>query len=64
MVGRDPVRPNALGVITGEVGLGKTVTIRAAPAELECMATEQGRLDILVNYFWGGELFFEWDTPV
>ena len=25
---------------------------------------EQGRLDILVNDIWGGELLFEWDKPV
>jgi NAD(P)-dependent dehydrogenase (short-subunit alcohol dehydrogenase family) len=26
--------------------------------------TEQGRLDILVNDIWGGELLFEWNKPV
>ncbi|MPY51261.1 SDR family oxidoreductase, partial [Streptomyces acidicola] len=25
---------------------------------------EQGRLDVLVNDIWGGELLFAWDTPV
>ncbi|MGY1602697.1 SDR family oxidoreductase [Geodermatophilus sp. SYSU D00815] len=25
---------------------------------------EQGRLDVLVNDVWGGELLFEWDTPL
>jgi NAD(P)-dependent dehydrogenase (short-subunit alcohol dehydrogenase family) len=25
---------------------------------------ENGRLDVLVNDIWGGELLFEWDTPV
>ena len=25
---------------------------------------EHGRLDVLVNDIWGGELLFEWDTPV
>jgi NAD(P)-dependent dehydrogenase (short-subunit alcohol dehydrogenase family) len=25
---------------------------------------EHGRLDLLVNDIWGGELFVEWDTPV
>jgi NAD(P)-dependent dehydrogenase (short-subunit alcohol dehydrogenase family) len=25
---------------------------------------EQGRLDVLVNDIWGGELLFEWNTPV
>jgi NAD(P)-dependent dehydrogenase (short-subunit alcohol dehydrogenase family) len=28
------------------------------------IAGESGRLDILVNSIWGGELLFEWDTPV
>ncbi|MFE7324122.1 SDR family oxidoreductase [Streptomyces sp. NPDC057565] len=28
------------------------------------IASEQGRLDILVNDIWGGELLFEWDAPV
>ncbi|QIG49280.1 SDR family oxidoreductase [Nordella sp. HKS 07] len=26
--------------------------------------TEQGRLDILINDIWGGELLFEWNKPV
>jgi NAD(P)-dependent dehydrogenase (short-subunit alcohol dehydrogenase family) len=26
--------------------------------------SEQGRLDVLVNDIWGGELLFEWDKPV
>lgn len=26
--------------------------------------TERGRLDVLVNDIWGGELLVEWDTPV
>ena len=25
---------------------------------------EHGRLDVLVNDIWGGELLFEWNTPV
>ncbi len=25
---------------------------------------EQGRLDVLVNDIWGGELLFEWNKPV
>src|SRR3954467_853776 len=25
---------------------------------------EHARLDVLVNDIWGGELLFEWDTPV
>jgi NAD(P)-dependent dehydrogenase (short-subunit alcohol dehydrogenase family) len=26
--------------------------------------SEQGRLDVLVNDIWGGEMLFEWDTPI
>ena len=29
-----------------------------------CIRAEQGRLDILVNDVWGGELLFEWNKPV
>lgn len=28
------------------------------------IAKEQGTLDILINDIWGGELLFEWDSPV
>ncbi len=28
------------------------------------IAAEQGRLDVLVNDIWGGELLFEWDSPM
>jgi len=30
----------------------------------ERIDAEQGRLDVLVNDIWGGELLFEWDTPL
>lgn len=33
-------------------------------ALVDRIADEQGRLDVLVNDIWGGELLFEWDTPV
>lgn len=33
-------------------------------ALVDRIRTEQGRLDILVNDVWGGELLFEWDKPV
>jgi NAD(P)-dependent dehydrogenase (short-subunit alcohol dehydrogenase family) len=26
--------------------------------------SERGRLDVLVNDIWGGEMLFEWDTPI
>ena len=38
------------------------------PAQVEALIrridAEQGRLDVLVNDIWGGELLFEWETPV
>ena len=33
-------------------------------ALVERIRSEQGRLDILVNDVWGGELLFEWNKPV
>ncbi|MER6013277.1 SDR family oxidoreductase [Streptomyces bluensis] len=33
-------------------------------ALVDRIADEQGRLDVLVNDVWGGELLFAWDTPV
>ena len=38
------------------------------PAQVEALVEriddERGRLDLLVNNIWGGELLFEWDTPI
>jgi NAD(P)-dependent dehydrogenase (short-subunit alcohol dehydrogenase family) len=38
------------------------------PAQVEALVeridAERGRLDVLVNDIWGGELLFEWDTPL
>ncbi|MFE3827606.1 SDR family oxidoreductase [Streptomyces sp. NPDC059092] len=33
-------------------------------ALVDRIATEQGRLDLLVNDIWGGEALFEWEVPV
>jgi NAD(P)-dependent dehydrogenase (short-subunit alcohol dehydrogenase family) len=33
-------------------------------ALVERIDAEHGRLDVLVNDIWGGELLFEWNTPV
>ena len=33
-------------------------------AVVERIDAEQGRLDVLVNDIWGGELLFEWNVPV
>src|SRR5690606_32321212 len=50
---------------------GKGIAIRAdhlEPDEVRAVAEridrEHGRLDVLVNDIWGGELLFEWDTPL
>jgi NAD(P)-dependent dehydrogenase (short-subunit alcohol dehydrogenase family) len=50
-------------------GAGIAVAVDHLEAgEVEALArridAEQGRLDVLVNDIWGGELLFEWDTPV
>jgi NAD(P)-dependent dehydrogenase (short-subunit alcohol dehydrogenase family) len=34
------------------------------PALVERIDREQGRLDVLVNDIWGGELLAQWNTPV
>jgi NAD(P)-dependent dehydrogenase (short-subunit alcohol dehydrogenase family) len=38
------------------------------PAQVEALVrridAERGRLDVLVNDIWGGELLFEWDKPL
>ena len=38
------------------------------PAQVEALVdrirADHGRLDVLVNDIWGGELLFEWDKPV
>ncbi len=50
---------------------GKGVAVQVDHLEADQVAAlvarirgEQGRLDILVNDVWGGELLVEWDTPV
>jgi len=37
---------------------------QAVEAVTRRIDAEQGRLDVLVNDVWGGELLFEWNTPV
>jgi NAD(P)-dependent dehydrogenase (short-subunit alcohol dehydrogenase family) len=43
-------------------------TDHLVPAEVEALVAridaEHGRLDVLVNDIWGGELLFEWDKPL
>ncbi|MGQ4389544.1 SDR family oxidoreductase [Streptomyces sp. SAS_270] len=56
-------------LVTAAGGQGIAVpTDHLVPAEVRALvdriAAEQGRLDVLVNDIWGGELLFEWDTPL
>jgi NAD(P)-dependent dehydrogenase (short-subunit alcohol dehydrogenase family) len=56
-------------LVTAAGGTGIAVAVDHLEAgEVEALVrridAEQGRLDVLVNDIWGGELLFEWDTPV
>ncbi|MEU1042478.1 SDR family oxidoreductase [Streptomyces sp. NPDC005551] len=56
-------------LVTAAGGHGIAVpTDHLVPSEVRALvdriADERGRLDVLVNDVWGGELLFEWDTPV
>ncbi|MET9612849.1 SDR family oxidoreductase [Kitasatospora indigofera] len=57
----------ALVTATGGQGIA-VVTDHLVPAQVEALVrrieAEQGRLDVLVNDVWGGELLFEWDSTV
>jgi NAD(P)-dependent dehydrogenase (short-subunit alcohol dehydrogenase family) len=56
-------------LVTDAGGSGIAVAVdHLEPAEVRALAaridSEQGRLDVLVNDIWGGELLFEWNKPV
>lgn len=56
-------------LVTAAGGRGIAVVAdHLVPAEVEALVgridAEQGRLDVLVNDVWGGELLFEWDSTV
>src|SRR6266511_5730007 len=56
-------------LVTAAGGAGIAVAVDHLEAsEVEALVrridAESGRLDVLVNDIWGGELLFEWDTPV
>ncbi|OCP04175.1 SDR family oxidoreductase [Ensifer sp. LC14] len=56
-------------IVTSLGGKGVAVQVdHLQPAQVKALIdrirTEQGRLDILVNDVWGGELLFEWNKPV
>ncbi|MEW2140463.1 SDR family oxidoreductase [Streptomyces sp. NPDC005409] len=56
-------------LVTAAGGRGIAVVAdHLVPGEVESLVrridTEQGRLDVLVNDIWGGELLFEWESTV
>ncbi|MBK5569024.1 SDR family oxidoreductase [Ensifer sp. SSB1] len=56
-------------IVTSLGGKGVAVQVdHLQPAQVKALVdrirNEQGRLDILVNDVWGGELLFEWNKPV
>jgi NAD(P)-dependent dehydrogenase (short-subunit alcohol dehydrogenase family) len=56
-------------LVTAAGGEGIAVAVdHLEPARVESLVrridSDQGRLDVLVNDIWGGELLFEWDKPV
>ncbi|WP_331767029.1 SDR family oxidoreductase [Embleya sp. NBC_00896] len=56
-------------LVTAAGGLGIAVpTDHLVPEQVKALVdrieAEQGRLDVLVNDIWGGELLFAWDAPV
>ncbi|WP_030957214.1 SDR family oxidoreductase [Streptomyces sp. NRRL S-378] len=56
-------------LVTAAGGRGIAVVAdHLVPAEVEALVgridSEHGRLDVLVNDVWGGELLFEWDSTV
>jgi NAD(P)-dependent dehydrogenase (short-subunit alcohol dehydrogenase family) len=56
-------------LVTAAGGEGIAVAVdHLVPEEVEALVRriddERGRLELLVNDIWGGELLFEWDTPL
>jgi NAD(P)-dependent dehydrogenase (short-subunit alcohol dehydrogenase family) len=56
-------------LVTSAGGVGIAMAVDHLEAgEVEALVqrieAQHGRLDLLVNNIWGGELLFEWDTPV
>ncbi|MFJ3225115.1 SDR family oxidoreductase [Streptomyces sp. NPDC086783] len=67
--GRPETIEDTADLVTAAGGTGIAVpTDHLVPSEVRALvdriAEEQGRLDVLVNDVWGGELLFEWDSPV
>jgi NAD(P)-dependent dehydrogenase (short-subunit alcohol dehydrogenase family) len=56
-------------LVTAAGGVGVAVAVDHLEADqvetlVQRIDAESGRLDVLVNDIWGGELLFEWDTPL
>ena len=56
-------------LVTAAGGVGIAIAVDHLDAgQVEALVqridAESGRLDVLVNDIWGGELLFEWETPV
>src|SRR3712207_1312314 len=56
-------------LVTAAGGAGIAIAVdHLEPAQVAALVrridAERGRLDVLVNDIWGGELLFEWDTPL
>ncbi|MGW7264962.1 SDR family oxidoreductase [Streptomyces sp. NPDC054842] len=67
--GRPETIEDTADLVTAAGGTGIAVpTDHLVPSEVRTLvdriAEERGRLDVLVNDVWGGELLFAWDAPV
>ncbi|MFE2146013.1 SDR family oxidoreductase [Streptomyces sp. NPDC059456] len=67
--GRPETVEETAELVTAAGGRGiAVVTDHLVPGQVAALVgridAEQGRLDVLVNDTWGGELLFEWDSPV
>jgi NAD(P)-dependent dehydrogenase (short-subunit alcohol dehydrogenase family) len=67
--GRPETIEETAELVTGAGGVGVAVAVDHLQAEqvealVQRVDAETGRLDVLVNDIWGGELLFEWNKPV
>ncbi|MFF8583852.1 SDR family oxidoreductase [Streptomyces althioticus] len=67
--GRPETIEDTADLVTEAGGRGIAVpTDHLEPAQVKALvdriAAEQGRLDVLVNDVWGGEMLFDWEAPV
>jgi NAD(P)-dependent dehydrogenase (short-subunit alcohol dehydrogenase family) len=67
--GRPETIEETAELVTDAGGVGVAVAVDhleadAVEALVKRIESESGRLDVLVNDIWGGELLFKWNTPV